>query len=149
MSIEKILTALAVMFICTLVHALFMIVGYEYVDNRRTNMSSSIKPFHNAMLIWLFIMWMCLGIGIEASVWAIMYLYNPAITMLPDAETAFYFSLVTYTSLGYGDIVLTGDWRILSAIEAANGVIIFGWTTALIFYFIQQVYQTGKHSKGS
>ena len=47
----------------------------------------------------------------------------------------------TYTTLGYGDIVLTGAWRVLSAIQAANGVIIFGWTTALTFYSIQKIYK--------
>jgi voltage-gated potassium channel Kch len=84
---------------------------------------------------------MVLGIGVEAFVWALLYLLNPAITVLPDIQTAFYFSLVTYTTLGYGDIVLTGDWRVLSAVEAVNGVIIFGWTTALIIYFIQRIYK--------
>ena len=52
-----------------------------------------------------------------------------------------YFSLVTLTTLGYGDVVLSGDWRTLASIQAANGVIIFGWTTALIFYFIQRIYK--------
>ena len=52
-----------------------------------------------------------------------------------------YFSMVTFTTLGFGDVVLTGQWRTLASIQAANGVIIFGWTTALIFYFIQQIYK--------
>jgi len=71
----------------------------------------------------------------------LLYLYNPMITALPDAQSAFYFSMVTYTTLGYGDIVLTGAWRTLAAVQAGNGVIIFGWTTALIFYFIQKIYK--------
>jgi hypothetical protein len=45
-----------------------------------------------------------------------------------------------FTTLGYGDVVLTGNWRTLASIQAANGVIVFGWTTALIFVFIQRVY---------
>ena len=141
MLFEKVLIALAAMFICTFIHALFMILGYEYVDRRRTHISTHRRVFHKTFLIWLFIMWMCLGIAIEASVWAVIYLIMPEITVLPDAQTAFYFSMVTYTSLGYGDIVLSGNLRVLSAVEAANGLIIFGWTTALIFYFIQKIYQ--------
>ena len=70
-----------------------------------------------------------------------LYLYDPSITTLPDMETAFYFSMVTFTTLGYGDVVLTGQWRSLASIQAANCVIIFGWTTALIFYFIQRIYK--------
>ena len=64
------------------------------------------------------------------------------ITALPDIETAMYFSMVTFTTLGYGDVVLVGRWRMLASIQAANGVIIFGWTTALIFVWIQMIYQS-------
>jgi hypothetical protein len=88
------------------------------------------------LTIWLF-----LAIVIEAGLWAMLYLLNPLITALPDLETAFYFSMVTFTTLGFGDVVLIGQWRTLASIQAANGVIIFGWTTALIFYFIQHVYK--------
>jgi hypothetical protein len=49
--------------------------------------------------------------------------------------------MVTFTTLGYGDVLLTGKSRILASIQAANGVIIFGWTTALIFDFIQRIYR--------
>jgi hypothetical protein len=45
-------------------------------------------------------------------------------------EESLYFSTVTFASLGYGDIVLSPRWRLLSAIEAANGVILFAWSTA-------------------
>jgi hypothetical protein len=83
---------------------------------------------------------MFVAIVIEAWLWALLYLYDPLITTIPDLETAFYFSMVTFTTLGYGDVVLTGNWRTLASIQAANGVIIFGWTTALIFVFIQRVY---------
>ena len=83
---------------------------------------------------------MFIGVVSEVLLWALFYLHNPEITTLPDLETALYFSMVTFTSVGYGDVVLTGPWRILASIQAANGVIIFGWTTALIFYHIQTVY---------
>ena len=83
---------------------------------------------------------MFLGVITEALLWACFYLYHPAISELRNLESAFYFSMVTFTSVGYGDLVLAGSWRVLSAIQAANGVIIFGWTTALIFYEILKVY---------
>ena len=70
-------------------------------------------------------------------------MYHPLITTLQDLETAFYFSMVTFTTLGYGDVVLTGKWRTLASIQAANGVIVFGWTTAMLFVFIQRVYKKG------
>ena len=48
-------------------------------------------------------------------------------------EPALYFSTVTFVALGYGDIVLDAPWRLLSAIEAANGVILIAWSTAFMF----------------
>jgi len=141
--LEKLAIAMSVMFLCTFVHAMFMIVGHQALEWRLNRRRQKIGLFNSSILIWLVIMWMFVGIGVEAAIWALLYLFNPAITVLPDFQTAFYFSMVTYTTLGYGDIVLTGDWRTLSSVQAANGVIIFGWTTALIIYFIQRIFKAG------
>lgn len=72
---------------------------------------------------------------IESMLWAGYYTWVGA---LPDFATAAYFSLVTFTSLGYGDVTLDAQWRILSAFEAANGIIMFGWTTAIIVAVVQK-----------
>jgi voltage-gated potassium channel Kch len=59
---------------------------------------------------------------------------------LPSFEEALYFSTVTFTTVGYGDIILGREWRQLATFEAANGWIIFGWATALIMTVIQRLY---------
>jgi hypothetical protein len=48
-------------------------------------------------------------------------------------EEALYFSTVTFSSIGYGDVVLSPRWRLLSSIEGANGVILFAWSTTFLF----------------
>ena len=58
---------------------------------------------------------------------------------------ALYFSLVTYTTLGYGDLVLQDEHRLLGAIEAANGVIMLGWSTAIVVFAIQKLYFSSKN----
>ena len=141
MVIDRIVIALLLMFSCTIIHAVFMLVGNHAVEWRLNRFGPTRGQFGRAVLIWLFTLWMFLAIIIEAWLWALVYLFHTSITELPDPETAFYFSMVTYTTLGYGDVVLTGQWRTLASIQAANGVIIFGWTTALIFYFIQRIYK--------
>jgi hypothetical protein len=75
---------------------------------------------------------------VEVALWAATYIATGAIDTF---EAALYFSMVTFTTLGYGDITLHEDWRLLSAVQAANGVIIFGWTTALVIAVIQRMYQ--------
>jgi len=73
----------------------------------------------------------------EVMVWAIAYLTVHAVQ---GFEKAVYFSMVTFTSLGYGDIVLSERWRLLASFEAACGIIMFGWTTALVIAVVQRVY---------
>ena len=138
---EKIFIALSMMFLCTLIHAMFMVAGTHTLEWRLARFGPPRGPFDRVLLVWLLTLWMFIAIIIEAVLWALVYLYNPAITALPDPQTAFYFSMVTFTTLGYGDVVLVGKGRGLATIQAANGVIIFGWTTALIFYFIQKIYK--------
>ena len=72
---------------------------------------------------------MSLASYLESGLWAVFYVMVDA---LPAFEDAIYFSLVTFTTLGYGDITLDEKWRLLAAFEAANGIIMFGWTTAII-----------------
>ena len=74
---------------------------------------------------------------IEVLIWGAAYLAFDAIEGL---ENAFYFSAVTFTTLGYGDVVLVGNQRILSSIEAINGIIMFGWSTAIVIAAVQRVY---------
>ncbi len=138
--LNDIAVGLGMMILTTMIHAIFMVSGMEAAGWRLSRFGRSRGQLMKAALVSGLTAWMFLAIVIEASVWALLYLFNPLITTLPDLETAFYFSMVTFTTLGYGDVVLTGNWRILASIQAANGVIVFGWTTALIFVFIQRVY---------
>lgn len=65
----------------------------------------------------------------QFATWAMLFL---AIGEFNDFGTAFYHSTVNFTSLGYGDIVMGEEWRLLGALEAANGVLMFGLTAGLI-----------------
>jgi hypothetical protein len=76
-----------------------------------------------------------LGNIFQVAFWAVLYRVLGA---FEDFETAMYFSGVTFTSLGYGDVVLDGRIRLLAPLQAANGLMMFGITTALFFSAIQQ-----------
>ena len=132
---------MGMMVLTIIIHALFMVGGVKVARWRRSRFGDVGKEMVKVVLLSALTVWMSLAIVLEAGLWALFYLFDPLITALPDLETAFYFSMVTFTTLGFGDVVLTGPWRMLASIQAANGVIIFGWTTALIFYFIQHIYK--------
>jgi hypothetical protein len=66
---------------------------------------------------------------LEVAVWAAAY---SVIGMAPKGQV-FYFAFVNYTTLGYGDVVPPEDWRLIGPITAMSGVLLFGWSTAVIF----------------
>jgi hypothetical protein len=76
---------------------------------------------------------------VEIAVWALLFVVCGE---FPTFATACYHSAVNYTTLGYGDIVMTASWKFLGPLEAANGMLLFGVSTALVFAVIQRVVQT-------
>jgi hypothetical protein len=73
---------------------------------------------------------------VEVWLYAGAYL---AVGALQDLETAVYFSTTSFTTLGYGDVVLSERWRLIGAIEGANGLLLFGWSTAFLFSVISRM----------
>lgn len=72
---------------------------------------------------------------IEVWLWAVVLIATGAVTGL---EPAVYFSLVCFTTLGFGDITLPTEWRLLSALIGANGFLMFGWSTAFMVELIRK-----------
>lgn len=75
------------------------------------------------------------SISISVWLWALCLL---ALGIFHETETSVYFALVSFTTLGFGDIVLEKQWRILSGLMAANGLLIFGLTTAVLVDFLSR-----------
>ncbi|MEG0188405.1 MAG: potassium channel family protein [Algoriella sp.] len=75
--------------------------------------------------------------GAQCTIWAATFYFNPNIDNLYSFKEAIYFSLITFTTVGYGDVVINGDWKILAGLEAINGIMMVGWSTALMFSYFQ------------
>jgi hypothetical protein len=84
----------------------------------------------------------CVVLGLVAfhtlEIWVYAAVYR-VIGALPDFESALYFSTTSFTTLGYGDIVLDKGWRLLGAIEGANGLLLFGWSTAFLLSVVSRM----------
>jgi len=76
---------------------------------------------------------------VQSGVWASLYLLLPGIDEFETFEKAMYFSLVTFTTLGYGEITIGSDSRLLAGLEAINGIILIGWSTAFMFAIFLKV----------
>ena len=89
---------------------------------------------------WLFVFlagWMVVLHLLEITAWAVFYVWQGAIGDLPSA---LYFSAVTYTTTGYGDIVLPQDWRLVGGVEALTGILMCGWSTAFFFAVVVRLF---------
>ena len=75
---------------------------------------------------------------LEMALWAVLFVVCGEFRGFGNA---FYHSAVNFTTLGYGDIVMRPSWRLLGPLEAANGVLMFGVSTAMIFAVIQRLVQ--------
>ena len=76
---------------------------------------------------------------VEVALWAVVLSLCGEFTRFAGA---FYESAMNYTSLGYGDVVMSASWKLLGPLEAANGLLMFGVSTALIFAVIQRLVQS-------
>ena len=77
-----------------------------------------------------------------AEIWLFALLYLQLGTF-GHFEQALYFSTVTYATIGYGDLVMPHQWRILGAIEGAAGIIMLGWSTAFLVSLLSQLKLLG------
>jgi len=76
---------------------------------------------------------------VQVALWALLYLLLPGVTEFETFEKSMYFSLVTFTTLGYGDITIDSANRILAGLEAINGITLIGWSTAFMFTILQRL----------
>jgi voltage-gated potassium channel len=83
---------------------------------------------------------------VEMAVWAAAYTVG---NVLPDFETALYYSLKSYTTVGYGDVLPSASWRLLGPIEAAVGILMLGWSTGIIVAAVQRIYNVRAPSSSS
>lgn len=81
---------------------------------------------------------------VEVWLWALVYY---ALNVFGDFETALYFSTSTFSTVGYGDLVTSEQWRLLAGLESVNGFLLIGWSTAYLVAASMRVgpFKAGEH----
>ena len=136
--LSKLLIAWCLMAVCVAVHAIGITSAVRWI--RRY----PIAPQRFWIWTWLFILlaaWIILLHLIEITVWGVFYVWQRA---MPDLPTGLYFSAVTYTTTGYGDLVLPGEWRLVGGVEALTGILMCGWSTAFFFVVVSRMFETSQ-----
>jgi voltage-gated potassium channel Kch len=129
------LIALALMGVCVVIHA----SGMSWVLRQlRAHRPPTLQFWPVTRMFVLVAAWIILLHLAEITVWAAFYLWRDA---MPDLASALYFSAVTYTTTGYGDLVLPQGWRLLGGVHALTGILMCGWSTGFFFAVVNRMYQ--------
>jgi hypothetical protein len=107
----------------------------DYLENKVAKRHS--YPVTFVMIIGATALLATLLHGIEGLIWAVAYLVVGA---LPDYSSAILYSLSAMTSYGHANLVLEKRWQLMGALEALNGMLLFGLTTAFLFSIMQRVW---------
>ena len=124
-------------------HALVMMILIQVAQKASTR-SKSRASQHLVLVMIPVVLVLMLTHATEIIVWATAYWIVDATP--PEADRV-YFAFVNYTTLGYGDVVPVKRWNLLGPMTAMNGVLLFGWSTAVIFEVLRRAMrEAGRRS---
>ena len=133
--LAQLMIAWCLMGLCVAIHAAGVTSALRWL--RRPSLSA--QGFWS--LTWLFIRvagWIVFFHLVEITVWGLLYHWKGA---MADLTSALYFSAVTYTTTGYGDLVLPDDWRLVGGVEALTGILMCGWSTGFFFAVVSRMME--------
>jgi hypothetical protein len=129
----------AIPVICTIfIHALAVMATVGFIRHERSLGRVGVSFWNDTGIVTLTILLSLAAHLVDIALWAMLFVMCGE---FPEFGTAFYHSAVNYTTLGYGDLIMTPSWRLLGPLEAADGMLMFGVSTALIFAVIQRLVQ--------
>ena len=141
--LKELAIAFGIMAISVVLHVLG-IVGLTEWLLKRTAKKERITLMQTAGMLMMTYSAILLLHVIDTVIWAVFYYIRE---LFPTFETSLYFSLTSYTTIGFGDVVLPERWRLLGAVEGISGVLLSGLSTALLFLILQYLLRLRKELK--
>jgi len=131
------LLGVALLATCVIVQSLGMLVLIRWLSRVRRILESRSTYLRVALLLRLFVGIVLLHL-VQVGLWAVVFWRAQE---LPNVDTALYFSLATYTTIGFGDVVVGPGWRVLAGIEGLTGILLVGRSTAFVFAVVNRMYE--------
>lgn len=132
----QLVIASAAVILTLLVQVVFIGTAISALSSARQWFGSGLTFVRRIGGLLVLTLWLLAGISVAVWIWALLYL---SLGVFESLETAVYFSTVAFTTLGFGDITLSEDWRLTSALMAANGLILFSLNTAFLIEVIRRL----------
>jgi hypothetical protein len=126
--------------LCTIfIHALALGTTVNFVRHERRLGHMGVGFWIDLAIIMLAMAFMFVAHLIEIALWAALFILCGEFR---EFGIAYYHSAVNYTTLGYGDLIMSPSWRLLGPLEAADGALMFGVSTAMVFTVILRLIRT-------
>jgi hypothetical protein len=141
--VKQLLLALALTSVTVVFHAVGtvqMVIPLTGVWNRPPQSSELPRP------VWTLTRLVSLLLALHLTEMAIWAAGFAAVGLFSNFETSLYYSLKSYTTVGYGDVLPPTQWRLLGPIEAAVGILMLGWSTSIIVAAVQRIYNMRSES---
>jgi len=122
--------------LAVVVQAGFIVAATNWLPEVTKWIAKGQRTARSGLIVILGTLWLLLAHSVAVWMWAFTFMWIEAFETF---EPALYFSLVSFTTLGFGDIILPVETRLLSGLAAANGLIAFGLSTAFLVEFLLQI----------
>jgi Ion channel len=133
--LSKLLIGWCLLAVCVVIHAAGVISAVRWIRRQRYPGEQFLRWTWIFICVAGYVVFLHLS---EITVWALLYFFMHA---MPDLQSAFYFSGVTYTTTGYGDLVLPEPWRLVGGIEALTGILMCAWSSGFFFAVVGRMYE--------
>ncbi len=137
--LTELITAFGIVAVCLVIHITGMVTLAEWMLRRRATLGKQPGMARSILLLLNAFGFIIVLHLVETAIWAAFYQWQE---LFPDYETSLYFSLGSYTTIGYGDVVLPQRWRLLGGIEGVSGVLLCGLSGAFIFVIVSALFQS-------
>ena len=128
--------AVGMLVLTAAIHTLVTVLQAELTHRPRLDAWCGARSRRRLLMIVAMALLTALALWVEILLWALLY---RGLGLFPALEGSLYFSGITFTTVGYGDMTLPACWRLLSVAEAVNGVLMAGWSTAQLVYVVQRI----------
>ncbi|MEX6633266.1 ion channel [Hyphococcus lacteus] len=136
----QLLTSAVLIAATTFVHGVFVAAAAAVFRATTQQAHGSIRFVRDSIVLVLLVSWLMIAHAIEIWMWSLTFLH---FELFDNLETALYFSASSYTTLGFGDVLLPEGWRLLAGATAANGFLLFGLSAAFLFDAARQLHLGG------
>jgi len=134
----ELVIAFSIVAVCLVLHVVSIVTMADWLLDQREKGAYKLRGVgYILLLIGTFSLLIVLHV-IETAIWGTFY-YSRG--LFPDFETSLYFSITSYTTIGFGDVVMPRAWRMLGGIEGICGVLLCGLSTAFVFAIVNALFQ--------